>query len=455
MSSKTKPISQINWNLQLKTFLTYLDTHSTRILVFITLSTFLIGIVVINAHPPSLQWGQTGSWWPIALNLEHGQGYAFCAQVYFPLCGPDNQITASREPAPVLLFAALARLTRDSLITTAYIEILLHILVVWGIFLLTRQWSSPRAALFAASMWAVYPPALRLIPQLSGEMLATVCVTFGIVFLMRARGSNRTQDWLLAGFAFGVAALSRSAVLVIVGVVVVGLFFEHCQARQRYTTWLRPVLLVSLVVTSMIIPWVVRNKIALGKPVLGTTLTGYVIYRHNHILGSQDYLHYVGSQEARQAIQLLLARHPDLRGKVNEVEMDAFYRQEGIKVILNHPVRYALLSAFRFFPLWLNWQVREAYGNPSNGLDYSIMGLQILLLILAVAGLRGNVRRTWPLWASVAATSLAYMAIDSQLRYLVPVMPLVISLGTTGGIKLFNNLFRYSLKVEKLAADSP
>jgi hypothetical protein len=83
------------------------------------------------------------------------------------------------------------------------------------------------------------------------------------------------------------------------------------------------------------------------------------------------------------------------------------------------------------------------------------MGLQILLLILAVAGLRGNVRRTWPLWASVAATSLAYMAIDSQLRYLVPVMPLVISLGTTGGIKLFNNLFRYSLKVEKLAADSP
>jgi hypothetical protein len=446
VSLKSKSAA-IPWRMRLDSFLSVLDLHSTWFLILITVLTFLLGTAVMILRPPAVSWGQTGTWWELALNLAHGEGYSLCVEVYFPFCTPDNALSAAREPAPVFLFSAIALLTHDSLPKVALVEILLHLLVLWGIFLLTKQWSNPHTALFAAALWAVYPPALRLIPQLSGELLATVGVTFGMYFFWRARAFGRTRDWLLTGLALGLGVMSRSAVLVIVAVLIIGLFFENRQSKQPLTAWLRPAGLTSLVVASMVVPWVVRNEIVLGKPVLGTTLSGYVIYRQNYMLGTPDYFHYVGSQEARQAFQALLAAHPEISGEPNEVQMDAFYMQEGIQVIKSYPLRYALLSAFRFIPLWFNWGIREAYGSPSNAFDYFIMALQLGLLTLAIAGIWGNLRRTWPLWASVSAFCVAYMAMNSQLRYLVPIMPLVISLGAAGGIKLFNHLVKRTVSL--------
>ena len=70
------------------------------------------------------------------------------------------------------------------------------------------------------------------------------------------------------------------------------------------------------------------------------------------------------------------------------------------------------------------------------------MTLQALLLALALLGLRKNVEQTWPLWGSILAISLAYMAVDARLLYVMPVMPLVIGLSGVGGNKLLDKLFR-------------
>jgi hypothetical protein len=426
--------------LPIKLLLNILDAQTTKILVFISLLVFIVELTLIVVRPPSAYIGQIGNWWTIALNLTHRQGYALCNHSYFPFCGPDNQITASSEPAPVFLFAGIALLTRDSLVAASFAEVFLYILVMWGVFALTKEWATPRAALLAAVLWAIYPPALRLIPLFSGDLMATVGVTLGMVFLLRARKTDRTWDWLATGIGLGVGVMSRSAVLVVVATVMLGLILERLQGWKNSRNWLRPVLLVSLFVAAMMIPWMVRNEIVLGKPVLGSTLTGYNIYRHNYMLGSTNYFRYVGGEEGLQAVNALLARRPDLLGTENEAQMDAIYRQEGLKIIRAHPAQYGLLSAFRFFPLWFNWQVNEAYGARTTRSDYAIMLFQALLLILSALGIRGKTWRTWPLWASVVATSLAYMTIVSQLRYLVPVMPLVISLGAAGGLRLLGKV---------------
>jgi hypothetical protein len=73
-------------------------------------------------------------------------------------------------------------------------------------------------------------------------------------------------------------------------------------------------------------------------------------------------------------------------------------------------------------------------------MDYVIMMYQGILLLLALFGLYRTAWRTWPLWGSILAVSLMYMAVDARLLYLTPVMPLVISLSAGGGIQLLGKL---------------
>jgi len=144
------------------------------------------------------------------------------------------------------------------------------------------------------------------------------------------------------------------------------------------------------------------------------------------------FFRYVGSEEAGNAIQALLFHRTDLRGDENEAEMDVLYRNEALRIIRSYPIRYGLLSVYRFFPLWFDWKIAEAYGRQPNRYDYFIMLLQASLLILAFIGIHKGADQAWPLWGSILMLSLAYMAVDARLLYVMPVMPLVLSLSAAG-----------------------
>jgi predicted membrane-bound dolichyl-phosphate-mannose-protein mannosyltransferase len=67
-----------------------------------------------------------------------------------------------------------------------------------------------------------------------------------------------------------------------------------------------------------------------------------------------------------------------------------------------------------------------------------MMVVQLVLMILAFLGLRGNWKEMWPLWASLLMLTLAYMAVNSRLHYIVPLMPLVISLAAGKTVDFFS-----------------
>jgi hypothetical protein len=240
----------------------------------------------------------------------------------------------------------------------------------------------------------------------------------------------------LAGIALALATLSRSATLVIVIVVIGGQILDGLTRRWQLKDILKPVLLISSLVILIMAPWLIRNRISLGRAVLGSSLTGYNLYRHNYMIGKNHYLRYVGPEEGDQAINQLVARRPDLSGHENEAQLDLVYRGEALRLIAAHPAQYMLLSAYRILPLWFDWKIAEAYGRPTNRYGYLIMTLQAILLILALAGVRKHTLQTWPLWGSILMISLAYMAVDARLLYVMPVMPLVISLSAVGVKKL-------------------
>jgi hypothetical protein len=432
---------------RLDRWLSFVDTYPLYILGVITVLAVLISLVLNrNTLPPAANAGENDTWWVIAVNLAHGDGYSLCLERYFPFCGPSNQATATREPLPVLLFAGLALLGGESLWVAVVAEFLIYLSILVLIYFLTHEWSNPRAALLAASLWGLYIPAHELISQVSGDLLAALLVGMGILYVMRARTSRHPRDWLLAGTCLGLATVSRSGMLVVAGLVIGGVVLESFSMRLGLREIVTPTLMLSSLLILFMVPWLIRNRLVLGRPVLGSSLIGYNLYRHNYMIDTDNYFRHVGGQEGLAATEALLNRRTDLIGIENEAQMDLIYRAEAIHLIRTYPTRYLLLSAYRFLPLWFNWGYPEAYGREPLRMDYVIMVYQGILLLLALFGLYRTVWRTWPLWGSILAVSLMYMAVDARLLYLTPIMPLVISLSAGGGTHLLRKLVNRVLR---------
>lgn len=422
-------------------FLRWMETHPGPTLLLIMLLALVLGIAHLRSHPPSFDFNWENRWWQIAVNISRGQGYVACKTIYFPFCGPSNEVTAMREPLPVLLFALIAWLTNESLLAAAAAGVILNLGTVLAVFVLARELADTRTGILAALLWVGYLAPLQLFySRPSGDLLATLAITCALFHFLRARRTDQRSDWLATGLWLGLAMLSRSAALIIALVLTAGHLLWPGAAtvvapRSRLRN-LSTVALLTLGWALVTLPWQVRNSLTFGRPVIGTTLSGYYLYRQNHMLSSDDYLRFVSGGEFVPVLREMLARRSDLQGNENEAEMDLVYRQEALRIIRAEPLRYVVLSGYRFLILWFNWGVKEVYRQASTAGDYIVMVQHALLLAGAMLGLRGRWRRAWPLAASVVAWSLLYMAVMAHVTYVVAIMPLLVVLSAMACVDL-------------------
>lgn len=420
-----------------------IDLYPIRVLGVIIILGCLIGTKVILENPPSLQSGSTDSWWVISLNLIHGRGYSLCMPKYFPFCETTIQSTAAREPVPVLLFSLVAILSNDSLWAATVVEFFIYVAILVMVYLLALEYANPRTALIASLFWAVYPPAFELIPQVSGDLLAAFFVTLGILFVLRSRKNGRVRDWLIAGLGLGLGVMSRSAALVIPVMVIGGIIIERWREDRNLIDIFKPSIIIFGMVSLIMLPWLVRTQIVLGRPLLGSSLVGYNMLRQSYALNTDNYLRYVGGIEGKESVEkLLVEENQNLDGIENEAQMDLIYRAAALKTMRMYPFKYILSSGFRFFLLWFNWKVPEGDKHLPTHQDYAVMIMQAVLMILAWIGVRREkMSGSWLLWGSLVVVSLAYMAVESQLRFLLPVVPLFFCLSAFGFERLVNDQY--------------
>lgn len=418
-----------------------LKDRGRKWLVALVALALLLGAARLLSAPPSPTDNQTLTWWPTVLSVAQGQGFRACAPFYFPFCGPGNDISAMREPLPVLIFAAVVKLG-GSVGWAGVVQMLMQALMVILVHRIALEVAGERIALLAAAGWALYLPAYMVVAQIGGDVVATLAMMLAMWCYLRAWRSGKIGQWALAGLCMGLAVVSRSALLAVALPLVLGLVW-HVRHKEGTLLRFRPVVVFGAALAITMAPWVVRNALVFDRLIVGTTLNGYNILRHNDQLPTDRPFRYVGSVDAAVAARSALARHPELTGNENEAEVDLIYRAEGLAIVKANKLRYLELCAYRFFPLWFNWGVFAAYNRPTVPLDV-VMGIQQgLLLLFAFIGLRHAPRRTWPLLLGVVVLSLAYMAIVARMRYLLPVMPMVIILACIGVDRMLGANARY------------
>jgi 4-amino-4-deoxy-L-arabinose transferase-like glycosyltransferase len=360
----------------------------------------------------------------LATHLAASGEFTYC-NTYFPFCGPGNETTAAFEPLPVLVYAACLRLFGPLGIHGVVVFQLLLGLLLTGVLygLIVCLFGDRRTALLGAFLWATYIQMIALELMLYPEAIFAAVLGLGLLALVYALRRGQVRWWLAAGLGLGLAALSRASFvyypLVLLGVLAL------VPATRRLCSG-RGVVMFAVAYVVVLSPWVVRNFVVFQAFVPGGTLTGYNLYRHNHFITGKHYFHYGDIEDMNAAIARLVKTRQDLRGNENEYDMDRVYRQEAVRIIQAHPVRYALLSLYRFLPLWTDYGIRD---EPLSRL-LRLVGLEnILLLALGVAAAvrrrGGRPPELVPLLVLVVYYTLGHMLVNARIRYIVPIMPYI------------------------------
>jgi hypothetical protein len=309
------------------------------------------------------------------------------------------------------------------------------LLVVLLSYRFARTIGGERAGLLAALAWAVYLPAVEIENQLSADLVGTCLLMFSANALLAARRKGTMISWALAGALLGLAALSRSAMIL----MALPWCLFACWTPERgfhiSTAWSKAAT-VGISMLVVMSPWAIRNHNVFGKWWLGTSMNGYNVFRMSSQVGTDEPLHYVDSFEADTMSQRLLARRKDLRGDENEAEMDKVYLQEGMAQVKKSPAKYLRLCGYRFMQLLTNIDVKATYGVKLGLIDRVSLAQQLLYLVLATVGMFLLRKQQWPWILAIGVQIAGYSALVAQWRYAIPIMPLFITFGAVALTRL-------------------
>lgn len=163
--------------------------------------------------------------------------------------------TAFRPPLYPLLLGGAYAIFGVHVGVAQGLNIILGSLVVVSVYVLTARLAGNRAALIAAGLATVYPPLIANDVTILTEPLALLLMLGMLIAAER-------RSWILAGALAGLLVLTRPSAQLLLPVVALYIW--------RKADWRKAVIfLVAGVVC--VLPWVIRNDIYFGSPVLVTS----------------------------------------------------------------------------------------------------------------------------------------------------------------------------------------
>ena len=349
--------------------------------------------------------------------------------------------TAFRPPLYPLLLAGTSPDGTVGRWQVMILHLLMAIASAWIMILLARASGLGQASWLAGLLVTVDPILFYQSTQLMTETLATLLALLLLLALLRS-GEGREPRWMLvAGMIAGLAILCRPTFLAFAG-----LAWLLLAVRRRW----KPMMLFSAAAAVVLVPWIVRNSLVLGKPVLTTTHGGYTLllgnnphfykhlrtapwgstwnpdrfdadWRRNHVSEDPGFDFWANNPAPAGGT------HP--RG---EVEDDQFAYQVAFHSIRAEPASFAWSCLVRLGRLWSPFphQVNPNESLPALLLRLGTVAWYLVILVAAIAGCwrRRSAWKTDPwIWGLLLCLSfsLVHTFYWSNIRMRAPLMPFV------------------------------
>jgi 4-amino-4-deoxy-L-arabinose transferase-like glycosyltransferase len=368
-----------------------------------------------------------------AIAMANGGGYSFggTPTAYWPVGYPG-------------FLAAQFYVFGPSEFRAKLVNILLYILTTLLVYVLSKKiFKSEMAARITLAILCFYPNHISYTALLATEIFFTFLLTLGAAALIYANG--RATMLALAGVVWGVATLTKPQAVLL---PILFLVASYTSVRSFVKSGLLVFAVVGLVVT----PWLYRNYVVFGKPLLSTN-GGIVLMQSNNPYATGRH---VWDSDVRSLLGAL-APAPDptspegadnmFDGK--EVEREAEARSVAIHYIVNNPLRVARLWPRKLLALYLSdveglyfslghinipWDSRHVFYVAVRVVGELYYGVMWMLLGVSLPIIMRNRVRYWYIGVGIIAYfTLVYMVFFGDPRYHFPVMPWVAVYAGVGG----------------------
>jgi hypothetical protein len=363
------------------------------------------------------------SYHKLALRLVDGHGFTF-GQIWWPK-------TAAGEPTAhwsylyTVYLAGIYKLLGPVPIVARLLQVLVvGILQPYLAYLIGRHVFSEAVGLVGAALTVVYSYFIYYSTTLMTESFYITAILAGLFLTIRlAEAEDQKEQFRLAlglGLIFGITVLLRQLFMLIIPLFLLWLVGARYRRFGRLS--IRPVLVSSIVVAIMILPFTVFNYLRFDRLVLLNTNAGYAFYWANHpIYGNQ--FEPILSPERGTYPDLI----PEELRHLDEAALDQALLRLGLATVLDDPVRYIRLSLSRI-PIYFKFWPSADSGTVSNFARVSSFGVlwPFMLYGLFYAFLRRSKSDvvTSPIFL-LLLFAVAYTAIHllswSLIRYRLPV----------------------------------
>lgn len=373
----------------------------------------------------------------------------------------SSQPTAYRPPLYPLVLSLAPTAHVGAWVAT--VNVLSGIGTVWLTYALGIGLGLPGwGAATAAGLVAIDPLLVRYASQPMTESLCTLLVTGWLWRLLQCERRGEASSAWWSGVWFGLAALCRPTVWLAAGMIVAWSLGRNWYRMRRVQSPspaadsgasegvsrrspLQVLLAATLGCAIVVLPWVVRNWLVLGTPILTTTHGGYTLLLGNnpvfyeHVVRQPwgavwDDADVPGPKEWYAGELWSLSAS----GVTGEVEIDRGLSRRAVTYIRREPLTFLAACGLRELWFWNVLPLGETASDWPRWLLWSVGSFYILQWLLVAVGLVDVLRRQAWCWipglllvTSFAAVHLVYW---SNARMRAPLIPVLALLAVQGGV---------------------
>lgn len=352
--------------------------------------------------------------------------------------------TAFRPPFYTLLLAGMILVVPSS-VAVAVINLVWGIVTVWAVWRAGHWLGLGRCSIVPALLVAIDPMLLQYSAQPMTEVTCAGLVAFLVLWMVRRDRSAATQQ-LVIGVVFGCLVLCRPtfwplAALAIIGWTT-GLIFKALSGANHKNDHINVLIPWRLLLGTVVVvaPWVIRNQLAMGSPVLMTTHGGYtLLLANNPVFYSEVVDRGWGaswSQESfdewQRSLRIDLERA--VGANASEIDRDRWQSQQARQFIAANPGSFLRAVGYRIRSLWSTVPQGEAAAATSSkviqlvGWYYTlVLGFFVVGMVVVAVSYRKatNWQMGWPLFALVLTVQLVHLVYWTNARMRAPIVPVI------------------------------
>jgi 4-amino-4-deoxy-L-arabinose transferase-like glycosyltransferase len=370
----------------------------------------------------------------IAAELERGEGFTL---------GRDATQPASNYSPGLPLFVAAVYAVGGGVHerSARLVLALVGTLAVLFAYLIGRRLSGPAAGLIGAAAVAIYPALLEYQGMLMSEPLAATLLS-GAVLAMLWADDRSPPWWLVPGLLLGALALTRPEYLAIAFPIGVVVFARR--GRDGWQSGLAQTLVMLVGLTLVVVPWTIRNAVALDRFLPISTGGGQVLFSGSYMPSDGD---------PERVGEEVLARHPELRPalppeprleqilaalaaqRYPQLETDAALARMGRERLWDdvseRPVAYAGFVAAKLGRIWA-YGPRDVMRTPLWAtLHWLLLGFGLLGLVALARRRRWQALLLGVVLLAVSATGALLVASPRRVLVTIPLVAALAGVGAT------------------------